>query len=215
MRKRSQLLLVVLAATVVVVFTSTASAVRLRIDPSTFAATWASMRMQGAHGEIACPVTLEGTLHSATIRKVFDALVGHITRFRIAEASCTATAPVTGSASPLFVPPVRITYQGFTGTLPRISSVRLAIFGFQLLILTQGAIESASCLYSSTGRPLVLRANTNTTTGRLENLQVEEASRIPRITGPFNCPPENALGGTTNFVGPTLGSTSTITVRLI
>jgi hypothetical protein len=219
MRKRTRLLFAAVATTLVLgVLAGSASATRLGLNVSTFSATWSTMSLSGAFSEVLCPVTLEGTFHRMTLAKVADSLVGVVTRARIEEASCTARAPgVTGRAILLSSLPWHITYRSFTGTLPRIESVKLAVINLMVLVSTQNSRESISCLFVATSaRPLVLKANLNLTTGVLENLQVEEANRILLSNfQPERCPQEGLLGGTTNFVGPLPGSRTSITITLV
>lgn len=87
-------------------------------------AEWSSLEL-GAVGVVAvrCPVTLEGSFHSATFAKIMNKLAGYITR---ASVGMCATGHVTALAETL---PWHIIYRGFRGTLPFITNVVAGIIG--------------------------------------------------------------------------------------
>jgi hypothetical protein len=133
-----------IAALVMTVATSGATARNLSISHGElFNAVWrpVSFASGGANAAV-CNVTLEGSFHYRTALKVRDSLLGYITRAIIRE--CTE-----GSATILTTNlPWHIRYQGFEGTLPNISAIRLRLIlaEFQL----KERIFGATCLTRST-----------------------------------------------------------------
>ena len=71
-----------------------------------------------------CKVTMEGSFHSSTIRKVTLARIGHITRARFDQ--CLDGATVRALTTTL---PWEVRYDSFSGTLPLIDSVEVDIVG--------------------------------------------------------------------------------------
>src|SRR5438270_3751470 len=115
--KLCKLLLAVVGATVLLgALVGTASAARLSNSSTTFRATWTSAEFSGGFGTPRCSLTLEGSLHSATIVKTRGSLVGYITRASVGPC-------VNGSATVLTATlPWHVQYDSFTGTLPSIAT---------------------------------------------------------------------------------------------
>ncbi len=104
-----------------------ASANRLSYSETRFRIIWTSLTFSGSGGGfvITCPVTLEGSFHSATLAKVREAQVASITRATVNNERCTeGQATILGESLPWTV-----TYQSFGGTLPTIASVRHDLIG--------------------------------------------------------------------------------------
>jgi len=122
-------------------------------------------------GTVRCPVTMEGSFHSQTISKVEAALIGHVSRATMAEASCTS-GPATIKQETL---PWHIGYNGFRGILPSIKSVRLALVGFAFVIREPfGSICQArgDPEHESRGEGII-------ETGEITNIVPDEAPNIP------------------------------------
>jgi hypothetical protein len=104
-----------------------ASANHLSYSSQGFRIVWTSLTFSEAGGNfpIRCPVTLEGSFHSATVAKVREALVGYITRAIVNNPGCTE-----GQATILRESlPWHVRYQSFTGALPAITGVRHYLIG--------------------------------------------------------------------------------------
>jgi hypothetical protein len=102
----------------------------------------------GAEGSsvIRCDLTLEGSFHTRTFAKTRASLVGYVTRAAISR-------PCTGGEPQLLAEslPWHLRYDAFTGTLPRLTSVRFQMIGFSLWYTVFGV----RCLYrSTTAEPL-------------------------------------------------------------
>lgn len=146
MRTRSKLMLAGLAAALLLTMgVSTASAGHLSVDEQNFRVTWTSLEFvePGFGARILCPVTLEGSFHSRTIEKIIGSLLGYITRATVKNESC-----IGGHATVLTnTLPWHITYEGFGGALPSITSLRLLLVrpafrvepGFAISCLSQPA----------------------------------------------------------------------------
>jgi hypothetical protein len=103
---------------------SAASASNLSIEPQNIRTTWSSLEFVSPIVTVRCPVTLEGSFHSRTMPKVMRLLIGAVTRVTIKRDSCReGEASITGL-------PWHITYEGFAGTLPRITAIRLLLSRF-------------------------------------------------------------------------------------
>ncbi len=184
-----------------------ASASRLSISNRNIRVTWTSLELSNTTTTeiIRCPVTLEGSFTESTIRKVLRALIGVISRASVTAASCTG-GTVTIRQESL---PWRYTYDGFTGTLPRIQTVRALIVRLTFEIHTQ----IATCTDATTEEsPAVGNAVLNETTGAIDDLEAESGARIPARGGLCGLG-ELSLASS----GPVtqLGNTTRITIKLI
>jgi hypothetical protein len=191
-----------LVIAVIVVFgalTSSASAGRLSLSSQTWRSTFSEWRFAGGFGTMACALTLEGSLHSRTIAKVANALIGYITRAAL--GSCTQGSAIILTATL----PWHVRYVGFTGTLPNIGSLitGIARFSFQI----REPVFGITCLAAST--------DTRPTTGTY-NREAGGALTTAEINGrvPTNCGTEGTLGGSSSSL-TVLGAATRITVTLI
>jgi hypothetical protein len=144
MRSTSRLLLSCALATVALsAMVHTASARNLSISNQSIRAVWAPVFIIVPMTPVAehrCTLTLEGSFHSRTIAKVNGALIGNITRAAVAHP-CGGEGEMwvhNGVENPLGAGvkatslPWHMTYQGFTGTLPNISEVRILLRGIRV-----------------------------------------------------------------------------------
>jgi hypothetical protein len=104
-----------------------------------------------------CPVTLEGSFHTATVAKINRWLLGYVSSANVAEASCRGVIGPEefngGQPFPVKLRVLRETlpwhlqYLSFAGTLPGIASIRVQFVGaaFQVYELVSGGW----CLYRS------------------------------------------------------------------
>lgn len=125
MRSRVLLFAMLGAAALLGTVVTDASARNLSFNELGFRIVWVELNFTepifriGVH----CPVTLEGSFHSRTAAKTIGALAGFVTRAVINSAACRG-----GHASILTETlPWHSTYEGFTGTLPRITGVRFLL----------------------------------------------------------------------------------------
>jgi hypothetical protein len=112
--------LTVLLTTVVVTSSfTTASARNLSFSNQNISSSWSRLEVDKVSSTVRCELSLEGSLTSRTITKVARTLIGAITR-----ATFPACTDGTRSARAL---PWHLTYESFSGTLPRISRINLLL----------------------------------------------------------------------------------------
>jgi hypothetical protein len=140
---RSKLILAGLAAALVMAFaTNSASARNISISHSQlFNITWSQLRFRTAFTEVECNVTLEGSFHYTTFRKVRESLIGYITRAIARECERGSATVLTTNL------PWHIRYQGFQGTLPNINAIRIRLI---LVEFRLPSFSGGSCLMRST-----------------------------------------------------------------
>jgi hypothetical protein len=183
MRVRSRLVLTaLLTALVLGALASGAGARRFEVSDQHFRAVFENLNFilptQGV--TIACRTTLEGSFHSRTISKVCGQLIGYITK-------ATILHPCTGGEAwflngvevqeRVTVPqtlPWHIRYDGFAGTLPRITRLNIQVITYSVLILSM----FEQCLYRSDAmRPAFMEFEI--IEGKLERLRHDETRTIP------------------------------------
>jgi hypothetical protein len=213
MRTRSKLLFAVLTATALMsIAVSSASARRFQISNQRFLAIWTllSFEVEG-FSTISCPVTLEGSFHSASLSKVSGQLIGYVTSAQVrgGEAECNNTGTATVLSETL---PWHVRYDRFIGALPNITEIRIQLIGARFRV-GSGTICLAGTTASSPGFGSVIR---DTVTGNANRLRADENARIPLHEG-FTCEflaPESNFRGTAEVF--LQGSTSTrIVIRLV
>jgi len=145
---------------------TTASARNLEVSNQRFRVTWSAIEFRNEFlFVVRCRVTFEGSFHSRTIPKVDRLLIGSITRIAIKEESCGG-----GTIRPVQPPPWHVTYEGFTGRLPNIETLRLLLQRFQFQITVLGII----CKYGT--------AVDNLTFSAVMNAAAELTNLVP-LTG--------------------------------
>jgi hypothetical protein len=154
---RSRLLLAAFAAALALTAAvGVAGANRLNLGTTRFTMRWREFNVPtGITAESReervrhCPLTLSGSFHSATMAKVVSFLVGYVTS--AAMGTCTGEGGrVTLLSTGL---PWHLTYREFSGTLPAITNVRLALAGLRMSIeVPVFPLEGASCLITTTAR---------------------------------------------------------------
>jgi hypothetical protein len=206
---------IALLATMIV---GTAAARRIRWDENHFSIIWnrasfPETTLMGFSFEaigvppVNCPVTLEGSLHSAAVSKVSGALIGYITSAQVGQAVLCEGGTATALTETL---PWHIRYDSFTGTLPNITGVEWQIIGLSFRF--QPAREANACLIrTSAARP----AKGTFIGARLELFRWNGAARIPGMSQP-TCPfaGDEGLAGTGAFRRPGNGTTK-INVSLV
>jgi hypothetical protein len=98
-----------------------ASAHKFSFSNKTFRIMWSSLEI--TPGQVRCPITLEGSFHSATIPKVFERLIGHVTR-AISNSEACIEGRVTFLQEAL---PWHVTYSDFLDTLPLIRKIGVSL----------------------------------------------------------------------------------------
>lgn len=120
--KLSKLLLATIGATVLLgALVGSASARSFSTSSQTLRAAFRTVTFRGAFGNIRCPVTLEGSLHSRTIAKVAGSLIGYITAAALGACESGSATILTATL------PWHVRYASFTGTLPNIATIRINV----------------------------------------------------------------------------------------
>jgi hypothetical protein len=128
------------------------------------------MATTGGIGAIRCPLTMEGSFHSATFAKVIGALIGQITRSTSVAGACSGGS-LTINQEAL---PWHLRYRGFRGVLPTIIGIDLSIIGFKYTV-SSGGVACTSITTTST--PFVGIAHM--TPPRVMSLQPSFSTLIP------------------------------------
>lgn len=170
---------VVLAAAALSAAVSGASANRLSVSSQNFRMVWRSLVFKNTinAGVVLCPITLEGSFHSATISKTVGALIGYVKR-----ASVRGEEPpcIGGTMSVLAASlPWHITYFAFTGTLPTIRTMHILLPSLQIQVHIR---ESLTCLASAEARTSLWIRVPLDASGRATGLEMEEEPKLP-LTG--------------------------------
>ena len=125
MRTRKLALAAVIATVLVAIAVGNASARNLSTNERFFRISWASLEFnEPAFGSsLRCPITMEGSFHNVTIAKVLGSLIGNVTRAAVKNEACT------GGHMTILVErlPWGISYQGFTGRLPTIETLKILL----------------------------------------------------------------------------------------
>jgi hypothetical protein len=196
------------AATLLALAAQSASANQLSLTSRGYTAAWSSLQMTAPGiATIRCPLTLEGSFHSSTLRKVTRALVGYVSRATIVSGVCTG-----GTASAMRETlPWHVQYDAFSGTLPAITGVTLRV----IRLSAQATAAGLTCPYAST-EAAPARVIATVGSGIVTGLRFDEASRVPPAPGaPFLCTfgGSSVLAGTGRFTA--LGSTASVGLTLI
>jgi len=186
---------------------SAASARNLEVSNGVFRVTWSRMEFQSSLVTVRCQVTLEGSMHSRTIPKVQGLLIGAVTRITIKEESCAG-----GNARPDRPPPWHVTYEGFTGRLPNIETVRFLGQRFQFAIIAFGVTCKYGTSTDNVTNTVILNAGGEATT--TQPLAGRNIANL--LNGPEICPAAGTMVAGVPDGGITvLNSTERIRVRLI
>ena len=210
MRTRTKLIISVLAATLLMsAAVSSASASRLSVSNRNIRVVWSLLTLEAAGAVMQCPVTLEGSFHSATVAKRVGSLIAHISRASVRGelAGCLNTGTATVSTLPWHV-----VYGGFQGTLPRPTGIIFRLIGARITIDPAGGLPACTAT-TSTMNPGGGVAQLETS-GSVTGLSADESATIPFSEG-FGCALFTGTysgSGTVRLLG---GPTTQIRVTLI
>lgn len=195
------------AAVVLMAAVGTATASRLSINERQFSIIWpAPLSDNGGSGITAeCPVTLGGSFHSTTLAKVSGQLIGYVNNVTVEPRCVSGGMSVLGETLPW-----HIRYVSFSGVLPRISGVTIALIGVSYQI-TESLFSNLCLLRSTVASPARIIPQLSEV-GVVTSVRADETATIP-MSG-FLCP-ESASG---KFVGQATMKTSTrgeFVIRLV
>ncbi|HMI90649.1 MAG TPA: hypothetical protein VK509_04760 [Polyangiales bacterium] len=140
MRIHTKLLALLIVALTFGIFASAASANRLSISETDFDVIWpetSDLNFTAGGNTVECSVTLLGSFHSRTIRKVAGLLIGAVRHARIGDCD-------NGTAIIDVNPPWVVRYTNFTGTLPNLTGATLTLTGQRFTINHEGS--GATCI---------------------------------------------------------------------
>jgi hypothetical protein len=186
--------------------TGSASANKLSSSSRTWRKVWQPVRFIVGTNTVSCNVTLEGSFHSATMRKVERALIGHVTAASFDNTSCVG-GHFTVLRETL---PWHSQYGGFTGRLPTIEKIKLYIIGLSLRF-QPGSL--ACLLRSTTENPAVLSVSLGA--GGEENSATwDPTSGIPLESFFCSFAEEIHFQGTSQSI-KVVGGTTVVSLKLI
>ncbi|HKG38162.1 MAG TPA: hypothetical protein VKB25_04170 [Conexibacter sp.] len=184
-----------------------APAARLSLSNRNFRITWRELKFFDVAGpSTVCPVTMEGSFHSATMRKVIRALIGYITRATVNEAACVGEGRARFLQATL---PWHITYASFSGTLPAITRMRVLISG----ISYESVLNTIPCLFRGEGT-LIGGEFIREAGGAITGFEFDHSTTLPPLPGVCE---DFGINGGLERVGTValLGTTTRITLTLI
>jgi len=186
---------------------SAASARNLEVSNQNWRVTWSRLEFENLTFTLRCQVTFEGSFHSRIIPKVARLLIGAITRITIKEESCSG-----GSISPDRPPPWHLTYEGFTGRLPTIETLRLLIQRLQIAF----RIVGITCKYGRETDGLAVSAVLGAAGEIRTFTPLPPQSIVSLLEGLGACPQaSNLVSGASDGRVTLLNSTALLTIRLI
>jgi hypothetical protein len=209
-------LIALTAAVVLAIAASAASANRLSTSERSFLIRWSPLTFSSTAGSsIRCSVTLDGSFHSSTITKTTGLLIGYINGATIAGTSGNGREVVCagGTATALRETfPWHAQYNGFGGTLPRITAINFVLIGESLRVDPEGSFEPACLMRSEAAHPGRGIINLGAS-GEATGMEADETALIP-LSGGFGCGiAEGRFSGRGTIQNA--ANTANITVRLI
>lgn len=221
MRTHTKLLLAAIAASLALASAvSTASAGRISVSETRFSQIWRPILFFTGDGvTIHCDMTLEGSFHYRSIAKVARSLIGYVTKAVIQHVGdvCAEGDAFTlnGVEVALRVTlantlPWHITYEGFEGTLPGMTGIRVLIRPSFVL----NELLTTLCLYSGNLQAVIKRD----AGGRATQIIPDESIAATKVSGGILCTSvrwEYTRGETTQNIFLNLAQSASITVTLI
>jgi len=213
MRLTRKLVLTALAATALLAALATTSAAReFETSEQRIRVVFRPLILKASSGDsVSCTVTLEGSFHYRTIRKVAASLIGYITRAIVETANC-GSGPTTGITAAALTEtlPWHITYVDFSGTLPNVTfRIKLNNAGFNLINVP----IIGRCRYTATTNGIVGGPGGNEITEGTRNSTVTAENGIRIRSSTFGCPEGQFESAPTPVT--IQGGTTPVTVRLI
>jgi hypothetical protein len=192
----SKLLLIVVGATVLLgALVASTSARTLSSSTQSISSTWTRWNYTSGFGTTECELVLSERLHSGTIAKVVNSLVGYVTAANIPACRRGGLTVLRETL------PWHLTYRGFTGTLPNITTFATNVLGTSIKL--REPTFGATCLARSSAASPNILTYSREAGGRLTS--TAETGTIP-CTGAINV--TLAISGTSSSV-------SAVTVTLI
>jgi hypothetical protein len=204
----------------------TATANRLRFSNQSFRIVWSTLTFFEPNAPmtpivVRCPVTMEGSFHSATISKMRNALIGYITKAITAPEMCFGEQDprlFIRNGTQIFLDgntyeslPWHVQYESFSGTLPTITGVRVGIVGMAFLILD----IFHQCLFMSTAANPAYGIFQREANGAITGFRAEEMTAIPLKEALNGRPCPMSIKWFETGTVTLLGATTRITLTLV
>ncbi len=176
---------------------TTANARRIELSEQHFLAAWTELIFEESGARINCELTLEGSFHSKTLSKVCGQLIGYITEAiihhpcRTPEMWVLNGTETIGGVTTRQTLPWHILFISFSGTLPRITRIRVSLRNAAFLLETFGV----SCLYRTSETEPAFENIGVEEGGAVTGLESEETTRIRKFEGGVLCPATTRLIG--------------------
>ncbi len=193
------------AALLLAAATSTAAARSFSTSNQNIRITWSAVEFVSA-ATVRCRITLEGSFHSRTIAKVERSLIGAVTRLLIDTENCTGGR---GRLRSEFLP-AHLSYEGFEGTLPNISSVYGLLSRLRFQIIVSGICTGD---YGNSTDNITGRVNIEAGGGITNVAPVAGRNIFSRVSSSGLCPATGNANGSASAM--LLGTTTRISVFLI
>lgn len=188
MRINARLVLMALIASVALAFGSGSAAASRRLEVNMNFLQLLAAALVFTAPEIEVPITCE-VLREIRLNRQIEKRVG--AEMGAIVAAFTLRACTGGSLTFLGLPwPIQ--YDGFNGTLPRITGIRIRVVNMAVLIVAAGGL--ARCLYRGT---LGMTLNVNERS-EISSSTASEASMVPlatQLAGSLFCPRVGAIRG--------------------
>jgi len=211
-------LLIVVAALAVAVATASAGRFQFSGAERGFRLVWPtfniSMSWNNNPRATTCPLTLEGSFHATTMRKVIMTLIGYITRASMPEASCTVGPTEFPVRATLLreTLPWHVRYAAFAGTLPTITSMKLQFTGVSIFIHENSVVEW-SCLYRTNAEAPMQYQFVREAGGAITAVNAEPVRQTAPLVGGFLCGESMTYEGNASLTQA--GLTNKVTLTLI
>jgi hypothetical protein len=210
-------LLVAVATLAVAVGAASAGQLEVRGAERGFRLVWSSLhlawRWNNNSFATTCPVTLEGSFHARTMRKVLITLIGYVTSASMPEAACRVGEVEWPVRARLLTEtlPWHIRYNGFTGTLPAITAMKVQLQNVSIFVHENTVVEW-SCLYRTTAAsPMQYLLNRERGGAITEVIQEPARATAPWVTG-FLCGETLTYEGNPSLTQSGIGNRVTLTL---
>jgi len=188
------LLAVVACCLLIGALTSIASAGSIRYSDKNGSDNFTRLDFSGGFGTVECEVRLEGSLHTSTMTKTVNSLIGYVTA-----GSVTRCARGSATINRESLPWHR-RYRGFTGTLPNITSLSETVVGGEWTV--REPTFGVTCTVRAAESSLI--GTYTVSGGTITQASVSGRSRC----GSF----ESEVRGSTTNVGTPTGARITVTL---
>lgn len=213
------LITALVAAAALAALVGSASANSLSVTSRTIRVVWSSFEFTKPV-TVRCRLTIEGTLHENTISKVSGSLIGYITAAAIAHP-CTGGSEwvyngverneALGNAVLPSSFPWHLTYEGFNGSLPTPTAIRILLTLARFLLRSSPFGIPILCLYRTGSNGNATLTGNLGVGGRVTS--VRASGTIRSETG--GCPERTLRNPEGDGIATQLGNSNSVSITLI